>query len=373
MPARSASPLKTVLASPFVRAALAVLAIALLWAAGRALLPDKAGPAAPAHAIGPDWQTNDALAMPAHVNEPILPIKKPTGLDPRKVALGDDLFHDTRLSHDNTISCASCHNLAAGGVDLLPRSIGVDGRQGEINAPTVYNAALNFRQFWDGRAADLAEQIEGPIHNPVEMATNWQEALPKLAADEALKARFMALYGTPPTEASTIDAIVEFERSLITPSRMDRWLMGDNNALTPEELQGYELFKQHGCIACHQGANVGGNLYQRFGVMRDYFAGRKHITHADLGRFNVTGREEDRYVFKVPSLRNVMLTPPYFHDASTESINEAVREMGRYQLGIDLPEKDVESIVHFLSALTGEQLAGQKPPPEGTASKGAKP
>ena len=300
---------------------------------------------------------NDALAArTVRLDEPILPIQKPRNLDPRKVALGRLLFHDPRLSHDNSISCASCHDLARGGVDQRPRSIGIGGQEGTINAPTVYNAALNFRQFWDGRSPTLADQVAGPVHNPLEMGSSWPEVLDKLSADRQLVARFEAIYAAPPSAAAIQNAIAEFERSLITPSRFDRWLSGENEAISMKELQGYGVFKRHGCIACHQGANVGGNMFQRFGVMRDYFAGKAHVTTADLGRYNVTGRDEDRYVFKVPSLRNVALTPPYFHDASAATLEDAVSQMGLYQLGIDLPKEDVRLIVLFLRSLTGEHL-----------------
>ncbi|MDR3323995.1 MAG: cytochrome-c peroxidase [Zoogloeaceae bacterium] len=290
-------------------------------------------------------------------DEPLLPLRQnKDDLNAQKVALGRALFEDNRLSRDNTISCAFCHNLAQGGVDRQVRSIGVGGQEGTINAPTVYNSSLNFRQFWDGRASTLEEQAAGPIHNPLEMASSWEEALPKLTADAALKSRFMSIYGRPPSAETVQDAIAEFERSLLTPSRMDRWLLGEDEALTPEELAGYRLFVQHGCVACHQGVNVGGNMYQRFGVMRDYFEGKAKVDAADLGRFNVTRREEDKHVFKVPSLRNVTLTSPYFHDGSTASLHEAVSKMGHYQLGVDLPPEDVQAIVLFLYALTGEAL-----------------
>ncbi|GHT89685.1 hypothetical protein AGMMS49545_00600 [Betaproteobacteria bacterium] len=297
-------------------------------------------------------------AVPAaRLDEPLSPLRVPTGLDEQKVALGRQLFHDPRLSKDNSISCASCHDLARGGVDRLPRSIGVGGQTGEVNAPTVYNASLNFRQFWDGRAATLEEQAGGPVVNPVEMAATWEEVLPKLQADKEIAARFRAIYNSVPTAATVQNAIAEFERSLITPSRMDRWLLGEADAITDKELEGYRAFRRHGCVACHQGENVGGNLFQRFGVMQDYYAGRKvDDNDPDLGRFRVTKREEDRFVFKVPGLRNVALTPPYFHDASAATLEEAVTKMGRYQLGVDLPSEDVQSIVWFLHTLTGEQL-----------------
>lgn len=300
----------------------------------------------------------DYRPIPAsRLDEPLSPLRVPTDLDPRKVDLGRQLFHDPRLSRDNTISCASCHDLARGGVDRLPRSIGVGGKKGEVNAPTVYNASLNFRQFWDGRANTLEEQAAGPIQNPVEMAATWEDVLAKLQDDKDVVAQFRTLYNSAPTAAAIQNALAEFERSLITPARMDRWLLGEANVLTSQELEGYRLFRRHGCVACHQGENVGGNLFQRFGVMQDYFAGRKvDDDDPDLGRFRVTKREEDRFVFKVPSLRNVALTQPYFHDASAATLEEAVSKMGRYQLGIDLPPEDVQSIVLFLHALTGEQL-----------------
>ncbi|MDR2164084.1 MAG: cytochrome-c peroxidase [Zoogloeaceae bacterium] len=308
----------------------------------RALAADRFDPESRPHLIRPD--------------EPLLPILKDKRLDERKIALGRALFHDVRLSHDNTISCAFCHDLARGGVDHLPRSFGVGGEEGAINTPTVYNASLNFRQFWDGRAASLEEQVDGPLHNPVEMATSWGEILPRLRHDEKLAAQFQAIYDAAPSPDNVRDALAEFERSLVTPSRMDRWLLGENDALNSRELKGYRLFKQYGCIACHQGANVGGNMYQRFGIMKDYFENKKKTTSADMGRFNVTGREEDRHVFKVPSLRNITLTAPYFHDASAVSLHEAVSSMGYYQLGVDLPQEDVQAIVIFLYALTGDEL-----------------
>ncbi|MCL2022311.1 MAG: cytochrome-c peroxidase [Betaproteobacteria bacterium] len=295
------------------------------------------------------------LTSLARPDEPILPIAIPTGLDTQKVALGQILFRDTRLSRNNTVSCATCHDLARGGVDHLPRSFGVDGAEGDINTPTVYNSSFNFRQFWDGRAASLEEQAEGPILNPVEMASSWEHVVSVLEEDPQIRARFRAIYGGAVTPVRVMEVIAEFERSLVTPSRFDRWLKGDERALSDKELEGYRLFKRHGCIACHQGVNVGGNIFQKFGVMLDYFAG-KTVTRADLGRFNVTGREEDKYVFKVPGLRNIALTAPYFHDASAQNLHEAVAIMGRYQLGLDLPSEEVQLIVLFLTTLTGEQL-----------------
>ncbi|MCR9141636.1 MAG: cytochrome-c peroxidase [bacterium] len=322
--------------------------------------------------------SSDATTGPEASAEPIRPIPRQMDLDPQKVALGDRLFHDPQLSRNGEISCASCHDLQMGGTDRLPRSLGIDGQEGTINSPTVFNADFNFRQFWDGRAADLEEQIDGPMNNPLEMGFNWEDLMARLNADQKYMEQFLLVYGEDPTPARVRDAIAEFERSLFTPNaRFDRYLRGDANALTPDEKSGYSLFKQYGCIACHQGTNVGGNMYQKFGVLGDYFADRdaqktsqsRHrsssqqggddahraaVAKADLGRFNVTGREEDRHKFKVPSLRNVELTPPYFHDGSAKTLQEAVRIMGRYQLGVTLPPRDVDQIVLFLKTLTGE-------------------
>ncbi|MCL2524771.1 MAG: cytochrome-c peroxidase, partial [Betaproteobacteria bacterium] len=276
------------------------------------------------------------------------------GLDPRRVALGKRLFHDPRLSADATISCASCHNLAAGGVDGLRFSIGIGGAVGNINAPTVFNSAYNLAQFWDGRAATLEEQAAGPIQNPIEMGATWPEVLNRLSQDDELVASFHSIYPDGLTAANLLNAIATFERSLITVnSRFDRYLRGDEEALSALEMEGYSRFREYGCVSCHQGMLVGGNMYQKFGVLGNYFAGRP-ASASDLGRYSVTHREEDRYVFKVPSLRNVALTAPYFHDGSAATLEAAVLVMGRYQLGLDLPENDVTAIVAFLTSLTGE-------------------
>lgn len=295
------------------------------------------------------------LPLAAASDEPLRALPPLPKLDPAKVALGRQLFHDPRLSGDNTIACFNCHDLGRGGVDGLPRSIGVGGAVGGINAPSVLMAANNFRQFWDGRAGTLEEQAAGPVTNPLEMAATWPQVLDKLGADSEMKKTFERLYPEGLSPATIVAAIAEFERSLPRPSRFDRWLNGDERAISSEELSGYRVFKRHGCATCHQGVNIGGNLYQRFGVMANYFATKKELTPADLGRYNVTHREEDRHIFKVPSLRNVALTAPYFHDASAATLEEAVSIMGRYQLGVDLPRQDVAFIVAFLKSLTSEE------------------
>ncbi len=288
-------------------------------------------------------------------NEPITPLALSTDLDPAKVALGEQLFHDPLLSHDNKIACASCHSLNTAGTDQLVHSVGIDGQHGSVNAPTVFNSGLNFVQFWDGRAASLEDQVDGPMSSPVEMGSNWDEVLPKLRASSTYVSRFNAVYKDGIQRANVRDAIATFERSLITPnSRFDRYLRGELKVLTAPELEGYRLFKDYGCASCHQGSGVGGNLFEKFGVMGDYFAKRGKINKSDLGRFNVTNKEADRYVFKVPSLRNVALTAPYFHDGNAPNLEEAVRVMSLYQLGRTLTPAETDVIVSFLKTLSGE-------------------
>lgn len=297
--------------------------------------------------------------------EAVVPLPPLPALPPDKVALGKALFFEARLSRDNTISCASCHDLGAAGNDGRRVSVGVGGALGPINAPSVFNASLNFVQFWDGRAASLEEQAGGPIQNPLEMASNWQEVIGKLEADDHYRREFNRLYPEGIAATSIVDAIATFERTLLTPdSAFDRFLRGEPEAIDARAEAGYRRFKEFGCASCHQGANVGGNMFQRFGVMGDYFgdrAARQPIGPADLGRYNVTHREEDRHVFKVPSLRNVALTAPYFHDGSAATLEDAVAVMARYQLGRDLTQEDIGLIVAFLETLTGKPLAKGRP------------
>jgi len=291
--------------------------------------------------------------------EPILPIPASIELNQSKVALGKRLFHEVKLSVDDTLSCASCHDLLRGGVDRLKASIGVKGQVGEMNAPTVYNSGFNFVQFWDGRAKTLEDQIEGPVNNPGEMGSNWPLIVRKLAQDSTYVRDFKKDYKEGITQGSIKDAIATFERSLITPnSRFDQYLNGDPNAITASEKEGYRLFKDYGCVSCHQGKNVGGNMYQKLGVFRPFFNAKggphEYMKPHDYGRFNVTQREKDRYVFRVPSLRNVAITAPYLHDGILNTLEEVVAVMGEYQLGRNLSPKDIELIVQFLKTLTGQ-------------------
>ncbi|WP_293097607.1 cytochrome-c peroxidase [Moorena sp. SIOASIH] len=288
-------------------------------------------------------------------DEPIQPIPLKLELNKDKVKLGKRLFHDPQLSQDNTISCASCHNLNTGGTDQMVRSIGINNRIGLINAPTVFNSGFNFKQHWDGSVETLIEQIDRPIHAEHEMGSNWQEILSKLKQSPEYVSLFSQLYKDGINSDNIKDAIATFERSLYTPnSRFDQFLHGHKNALSSSEQEGYRLFKAYGCVSCHQGVNVGSNMFQAFGLFGDYFKDRGKLTKADLGRFNVTGNERDRYVFKVPSLRNVALTSPYFHDGSAETLEEAVTIMGKYELGRPLSPNDIGLIVKFLKTLTGE-------------------
>jgi cytochrome c peroxidase len=288
-------------------------------------------------------------------NEPIVPLPLTVDVDPAKVRLGKRLFHDVRLAHDNRMACATCHRLAEGGADGLPRSLGRDGKPLDFNSPTVFNAALNFRQGWRGNYRTLEEQAEAGFLDPQGMNTNWQELLAKLRADPDYREAFAASYRGDLQPAQVLDAIAVFERSLLTPNaRFDRYLRGQHDALTEEEKHGYQLFKAYGCVACHQGVNVGGNLFQKFGIFQDNFAERGNTTKADLGRFTITGDKRDRYVFRVPSLRNVAVTAPYFHDGGAPTLKKAVAVMARTQLGRTLTEAEISLIVQFLHTLTGE-------------------
>ena len=288
-------------------------------------------------------------------DEPISPIPDINIEKPELVKLGERLFHDARFSSDQTVSCASCHLLSQGGVDGKRISTGVGSRQGQLNAPTVFNSSLNFRQFWDGRAKGLFEQIDGPIHNQVEMDFNWQRVIRVVTQDERYKRLFNKSYQDGVTIKNIKLAIVAFEESLLTPnSRFDLYLLGDENALSSDEKQGYKYFKKYGCSSCHQGVAIGANMYQKLGVMSDYPFSLLGAKKSSLGRFNITGKEIDKYVLKVPSLRNVAKTAPYLHDGSKATLTEVVEIMMEYQLGVPVIDGDVQLIVKFLKTLTGE-------------------
>lgn len=295
-------------------------------------------------------------ALAGSLNEPIKPLPPSLHQNPERAEIGRQLFHDPRLSANNRVSCASCHNLAKGGVaNGLPRGIGFKGKPTAVAVPTVLNAALNFKQFWNGRVDTLEEQINEVIQNPIEMGSKWEDVIAKVSQDVRYKQAFATAYKDGVTKANIQNAIATFERTLLTPdSRFDKYLRGDTHAISEVEKTGYAKFKQYGCIACHQGMNVGGNMFQKFGVMADYFAKRGNPTQADLGRYLVTKDDNDRHVFKVPSLRNVALTAPYFHDGSAKTLDDAVDIMFRYQLGRVASHEDKDAIIKFLHTLTGQ-------------------
>ncbi|WP_288077600.1 cytochrome c peroxidase [Pseudomonas sp.] len=297
-------------------------------------------------------------AAAAPLDEPLKPLPPVPLLDVATVELGRQLFNEKRLSVNDSLSCASCHQLATGGGDDKPFSLGFDGKPVKLNTPTVFNASLNFKQFWDGRVDTLEAQIEQVVVSPVEMGSDWKTVVDNLTAMPQYQAAFSQVYPDGVTAANVQNALATYERTLLTPnSRFDQYLLGNTEILTIEEKYGYQRFKEYGCIACHQGMNIGGNMFQKFGVMDDYFKGRTPA-ETDLGRYLVTHDEEDRNVFKVPSLRNVAVTAPYFHNASAKTLEEAVDVMFRFQLGRVPSAEDKDQIIKFLKTLTG-QWAGK--------------
>jgi len=292
------------------------------------------------------------------MKEPIQPIEPVKEVNLALAELGKKLYFDPRLSKSGFISCNSCHNLSMGGTDNLPTSIGDQWQQGPINAPTVLNSSLNVAQFWDGRAADLKAQAGGPIANPGEMAFSHTLAVSVLESIPQYVVEFKQVFGSDGIDIDKVtDAIAEFEKTLVTPnSRFDQWLLGNADALTEKELAGYNLFKNSGCTACHNGPAVGGNSFQKMGVVEPYQA-----NSPAEGLSAVTGKDADRFKFKVPTLRNVEMTYPYFHDGAAQTLTEAVDIMGRLQLGKKFSDEENAQIVAFLHTLTGDQPAFQLP------------
>jgi cytochrome c peroxidase len=272
--------------------------------------------------------------LPA-AREPITPIPPPPKSDPLKLALGERLFGDPRLSHDGTLACSSCHDIYSNGADNGQRKSARDGSKLTFNIPTVFNAALSFRLNWEGNVRTLEAQAQSALENSTNMGTSVAEVLGKLRADHNLTRQFSEAYGHGPDRASLLDALATYERSLLTPgSRFDIWLGGDATALSAEEQNGYRLFKSLGCVSCHQGVNVGGNLFERQGIFRPLASPNPEIV-------------------RVPSLRNVATTAPYFHDGSAPTLGEAVRKMSAAQLDQTLSDQQVDAIVAFLRTLTG--------------------
>ncbi|MGA1598671.1 MAG: cytochrome-c peroxidase [bacterium] len=304
--------------------------------------------------------------------EPIQPILKPLPRDIRLVELGKMLYFDPRLSQSGFISCNSCHNLSMGGTDNLQTSIGHNWSQGPINAPTVLNSSMNLAQFWDGRARDLQEQAGGPIANPGEMAFTHALALDVLRSIPQYRTMFQQVFGTEDIHISQVtNAIAAFEETLVTPdSRFDLWLKGDATALTDFELAGYTLFKTSGCVACHNGPAVGGASFQKMGIVEPY-----QTSNTSEGVAGLTGKDADRFRFKVPTLRNVELTYPYFHDGAVWTLEEAVDLMGRLQLGRRFNAQENAQVVAFLKTLTGKQPDFKMPilPPSTNATPRPRP
>jgi cytochrome c peroxidase len=321
----------------------------LLAATALALVPGFAAAQSPAVVAAA------ARGTPALTTEPIAPIPLSISLDAGRLALGERLFKDKLLAGDDSRSCDTCHPLNKGGVDGLPRSIASDGRARLRNTPTLFNVGLNAAFNWDGAARTLEDHANALITNPDVMGANWPALLDKLRADAGYRSAFGRAFPGGITRENVLSALATFERSLITPnSRFDRFLRGEREILSAEEKRGYELFKSYGCVACHQGVNVGGNLFQKFGVVEDPNEGRATGDVIDQGRYRLTKIDRDYRVFRVPSLRNVAITAPYFHDGRAPTLERAVETMARVQLGRKISKPDLTGIVRFLHTLTGE-------------------
>lgn len=290
---------------------------------------------------------------PELADEPIQPLPPAPDVDIAAARVGARLFNDARLSSDGSVSCASCHPLDRGAADGQVHSRGAQGKLTALNTPTLFNVVFNFRFNWAGSFTSLEEELDAPVTRS--MRTTISDVLTRVRGDAEYQRVFAAAFPDGITEANLRHAIAEYERTLVTPNaRFDRYLRGDAAALSDDEKKGYALFKDLGCASCHQGANAGGNMFQRMGVLRDAFAGGKERAPAELGRFQDTHSEQDRYVFRVPQLRNVALTAPYFHDGSAVTLPDAVVEMGRVQLGRAISREDATLVAAFLGTLTGE-------------------
>ncbi|MBI2486753.1 MAG: cytochrome-c peroxidase [Deltaproteobacteria bacterium] len=306
------------------------------------------------------WAQDDLLKKAQTLFKPILeppPVLKDNPITTEKIELGKMLYFDPRLSASALISCNTCHNLGTGGVDLQEISTGHGWQKGPRNAPTVLNAVFNIAQFWDGRAKDLAEQAKGPVQATVEMSNGPERLVATLNSMPQyvdLFKKSFPMENSPVTFDNTAKAIEVFEATLLTPnSRFDKYLKGDVSALNAEEKEGLKLFMEKGCAGCHNGVNIGGSGYFPFGVVER--PGADILPLGDKGRFMVTKTASDEYVFKVPSLRNIELTPPYFHSGKVWNLRQAVSVMGSAQLGIKLTDKEIDSITAFLRTLTGDQ------------------
>jgi len=291
------------------------------------------------------------MALCAFGYEAVQPIPKTVNFDREKAELGKLLFHDPILAKDKRTSCSYCHDLYRKcGTDHRPVSAGFHDKEGKVNTPTVYNVRFNFRLFWDGRAKTLREQVLEPIRSPSGMNMSLQELENRLNRHPVYREKFRQVYGVSRISFELVaDALVEFEKALITPnSKFDKYLRGEER-LTKDEEEGYKLFKKLGCISCHNGINLGGNSFQRIGLVKPY-----PWKPSNPDRYRITGREFDKNVYRVPPLRNIDCTYPYFHDGSVETLEEAVQLMAYYNLGFRLPEEELRQIIAFLKTLRGE-------------------
>jgi len=287
--------------------------------------------------------------------QPIEPLPLTSDFDVARAALGEELFREPGLSGDGKVACTDCHHESHGWADDSAHSRALDRPESPVNVPTMYNVRYLYKLAWNGKYETLESHVDALMVNPKVMASSWEIATKHLAEIPRYRQRFAKVFRDGLTPNNVREAILDYERSLVTPNApFDRYLRGDAQAVSAEVKEGYAMFKSYGCSSCHQGVAIGGNVFERFGVLRDFFADRGHFDSADLGRFNVTQREQDRFVFRVPSLRNVALTAPYFHDGSAATLEDAVKAMANYQLGRDLDERDRAALVAFLRSLTGE-------------------
>lgn len=295
-----------------------------------------------------------AMAMENDAIVPIEPSK--TNESTQKIAdFGEHLYNSKLFSKSKSQSCASCHDFDKGGCDNLSTYQQIDDTPGQYNTPTIFNSSLNFRQFWNGRADDIAQAINDHVMDNTVFDNHWPKIIESMNSDETLVSLHNQAFSQALSKESVQQALTIYIEQLLTPnSPFDRYLKGDKTAMSDDAIQGYQLFQKYGCNTCHQGPNMGGNLYQKMGIYKNYFDDKGVVTEADLGLFNVTHKEEDKYIFKVPSLRNVSRTAPYMHDGQIDTLEEMVEIMGVYQVGQAIPSYDVPLIVKFLEALNGE-------------------
>ncbi|WP_315855764.1 cytochrome-c peroxidase [Rhizobium leguminosarum] len=299
--------------------------------------------------------------------EPLAPLEDGPALEPKAVELGRQLFSDPILSANQDFSCMTCHDLSTGGTVHVPRPLGPHGEEYRFNAPTVFNVGSIYRLGWRGDFTSLERQNEKVLLDEGLMAVSWPALMSRLQQNRAYATSFEEAYGRAPDRANILDALSAFQRSLTTPnSAFDRYLEGDTTALSTMQLEGYRLFKDYGCASCHQGANVGGNMFQRFGIFASPPVGEPP-NDGDLGRYTLTGKESDKGVFRVPSLRNVEVTAPYFHDGRAATLAQAVGIMGVSQLGRKLTPEEIANLVEFLKSLTGEYHGSKLKAPTSTS------